>query len=102
MAEGNLEVNLDLWRKYKMGACFCTGACRIPPYRCPAMDPLSYTDYSRRKDDPKPLPVIPPLPISPAGDGAIAICGECGLRLMPVMGYVCPNIRCPCFPRNIC
>ena len=48
------------------------------------------------------VPVIPPLPGFPAGDGAVAICGECGLRLMPVMGYVCPNIRCPCFPRNIC
>lgn len=77
-----------------MTGCYCTN-----------MDTSKYVPirYSRGKGDIiTDLPVIPRLPEFPTGDGAIAICGECGLRLMPVMGYVCPNIRCPCFPRNIC
>lgn len=49
------------------------------------------------------LPIIPPLPDWPpppqAPDGAIAVCGQCGLRLMRVMGYVCAHPRCPVFPR---
>jgi len=50
------------------------------------------------------LPIIPPLPEMPRGpaDGAIAICGQCGLRIMPVMGYVCGNSRCPIFPQVTC
>lgn len=50
------------------------------------------------------LPVIPPrdpLPQRPA-DGAVAICGLCGLRVMPVMGYVCSNPRCGVFPVATC
>lgn len=44
------------------------------------------------------LPIIPPLPDDspPPSDGAVAICGECGMRIYPVMGYVCNNPRCPC------
>jgi hypothetical protein len=50
------------------------------------------------------LPIIEPLAPAgrPAPDGAIAVCGACGLRLMPVMGYVCPRNNCPCFPRATC
>lgn len=46
------------------------------------------------------LPIIPPLPPDEpvAPDGAVAICGECGLRIHAVMHYCCPNLRCPCFP----
>lgn len=54
--------------------------------------------------NPDNLPVIPPIPPRPnsPADGAIAICGECGLRILPVMGYVCGNSRCPAFPRVTC
>lgn len=50
------------------------------------------------------LPIIPPLPKQPepSRDGAIAQCGECGMRIMPVMGYVCQNARCPIMPRVTC
>ncbi len=45
------------------------------------------------------LPIIEPYPApqpSPV-DGAVAVCGQCGLRIMPVMGYVCQQTRCPVF-----
>lgn len=51
------------------------------------------------------LPVIPPLPERPRdlpADGAIAVCGLCGLRLQRVMGYVCHRDRCGVFPRVTC
>ena len=50
------------------------------------------------------LPVIPPLPEPPyqAPDGAVAICGQCGLRIMKVMGYSCSNSRCPVFTQATC
>lgn len=35
--------------------------------------------------------VIPDNPHEPVGE-----CGKCGLKLMRVMGYVCPNFNCPC------
>ena len=47
------------------------------------------------------LPIIPPLrkpPERPA-DGAVAICGVCGIRIYQVMHYVCYRHDCPCFPR---
>lgn len=50
------------------------------------------------------LPIIPklskpwtgpfPLPTQP-----IAKCGECGLKIYLIMGYVCPHQNCPCFPK---
>lgn len=50
------------------------------------------------------LPIIPgrlqPMP-RPA-DGAVAVCGVCGLRIMPVMGYVCGNPECGVFPQVTC
>jgi len=50
------------------------------------------------------LPIIPALPKArkQAADGAIAICGECGLRIKPIMGYVCGKSRCPVFPTTSC
>lgn len=50
------------------------------------------------------LPIIPGRPEHPAGpaDGAVAQCGVCGLRIMPVMGYVCSNPRCGVFPVVTC
>lgn len=54
--------------------------------------------------NPDNLPVIPPLPKPPArpADGAVAICGQCGIRITPVMGYVCPNTSCPVFTKATC
>lgn len=54
--------------------------------------------------NPDNLPVIEPLQESPkpSYDGAVAICGVCGMRIMPVMGYVCPNARCPVFVKSTC
>lgn len=46
------------------------------------------------------LPIIQPIKQWPerksAPDGAIAVCGVCGLRIMSVMGYVCTRGDCPC------
>ena len=49
-------------------------------------------------------PVIPPLPECPKrpADGAIAICGKCGIRILPVMGYSCGRTDCPVFPKVTC
>lgn len=49
--------------------------------------------------NPDNLPVIPPLPETPKrpADGAIAICGKCGIRILPVMGYSCGHMDCPLF-----
>lgn len=44
------------------------------------------------------LPIIHPIknPTVPSPvDGAVAVCGQCGLRIMRVMGYVCPHANCP-------
>lgn len=59
---------------------------------------------TQEKRTPDGLPIIPPLPTlwPRAPDGAIAVCGECGLRIQPVMGYVCGNMRCPVFLRVTC
>lgn len=55
------------------------------------------------RDDER-LPIIPPLPEAPPTpiDGAVAVCGLCGLRIGRVMGYVCHNVRCGVFPRVTC
>lgn len=50
------------------------------------------------------LPIIQPIkPGAPhrAPDGTIAVCGQCGMRIMPVMGYVCPRPNCPCGFRGV-
>ena len=51
------------------------------------------------KRNPEGLPIIPPrkLPARSPADGAVAICGACGLRVLPVMGYVCGRLDCPVF-----
>ena len=50
--------------------------------------------------NPEGLPIIPPRePAKVAADGAIAICGACGMRLFPVMGYSCSRDDCPVFPQ---
>ncbi|NKI68937.1 hypothetical protein GN109_05850 [Collimonas pratensis] len=45
------------------------------------------------------VPLIGPLPPVRKQDHTfnptIAICGECGMHLKGVMGYVCVNGRCP-------
>lgn len=45
------------------------------------------------------VPVIPPLPKIPGKfrgpNPVIAVCGECGLELHEVMGYVCMRSNCP-------
>jgi len=45
--------------------------------------------------NPDNLPVIPPLSETPKrpADGALAICGKCGTRILPVMGY-CRHMDC--------
>ncbi len=50
------------------------------------------------------LPIIPGFPdnIQRPADGAVAVCGVCGLRVMPVMHYVCSNPRCGVFPKVTC
>lgn len=54
--------------------------------------------------NPDNLPVIPPLPVMPTrpADGAVAICGACGMRILAVMGYVCGRTDCPCFLKATC
>jgi hypothetical protein len=50
------------------------------------------------------LPIIMPIPEPkpmPA-DGAIAICGLCGLRIKAVMHYSCSYPRCPIFVKVTC
>ena len=40
------------------------------------------------------IPKREPQPIAP--NGIIAVCGECGLEIYQIMGYVCPRGRnCP-------
>ena len=45
------------------------------------------------------IPIIPKLPPADPGpydpNPVVAICGECGLRIQRVMGYVCQHPRCP-------
>lgn len=51
------------------------------------------------------VPVIPALPPSlPNVDPnpVVAQCGECGLMLRMVMGFVCPSYRCPVQPKVTC
>lgn len=81
------------------------------PYRCikPACDSMGCVMCNcavpeNAADHEIALPIIPPIdpfPHRPA-DGAVAICGLCGLRVMPVMGYVCGNPRCGVFPQVTC
>lgn len=80
-----------------MSGCMCTGACRRTGI-CHVHSGRMYDTYGEG------LPIIPPrdpMPQRPA-DGAVAICGLCGLRVMPVMGYVCSNPRCGVFPQVTC
>lgn len=76
--------------------CWCTPNRRTPFCGAPGCVPPPQTHDN--------LPIIPGLP-EPApqpADGAIAQCGVCGLRIMPVMNYVCTNPRCGVFPRVTC
>lgn len=44
------------------------------------------------------VPVIPPLPEIPTPttpNDVVAICGQCGIGIYRVMGYVCQHSRCP-------
>lgn len=54
-------------------------------------------DFAERKG--RKIPIIPKLPDDIADpvdpNPVVAICGECGLELHKVMGYACPNTRCP-------
>lgn len=59
------------------------------------------TDYVERNG--RRIPVIPKLPETTLPDPGpcdpnpvVSICGECGLEIYQVMGYVCHNTRCPC------
>lgn len=48
------------------------------------------------------VPVIPPLPKDwppLKSNPTVAKCGECGLEIKLVMGYVCINSRCPVWPK---
>lgn len=78
-------------------ACLWTGACRLS-----GICPVHGGRVCEQKYEG--LPVIPPLaPADPApADGAVAICGACGLRLQPVMGYVCSRPGCPVFLNATC
>jgi hypothetical protein len=61
-------------------------------------------DILRRRAEYLGVPVIPAIP-TPKDKGpnpVVAICGECGLELHRVMGYVCSRENCPCFPRITC
>lgn len=51
------------------------------------------------------VPLIPKLPDfqpAPGPNPIIAVCGECGIQIMQVMGYYCTNSKCPCSPRITC
>lgn len=45
------------------------------------------------------VPLIPktiPIKTMPSNPhGAIGVCGQCGIELHRVMGYVCPQSNCP-------
>jgi hypothetical protein len=59
------------------------------------------SDATFKFPNPDNLPVIPariPTP-APVGDGAVAMCGACGMRLYTVMHYVCVRSDCPLTPR---
>lgn len=73
--------------------CWCT-----PGNRTPFCGKPGCAAPKRTQDG---LPIIPGRPEQPAGpaDGAVAQCGVCGLRITPVMGYVCSNPRCGVFPQ---
>ena len=30
-------------------------------------------------------------------NGTVSVCGECGMEMKRVMGFVCPRSNCPCF-----
>jgi len=54
----------------------------------------------------KELPIIQPLTekqknerINLDPNPPVAQCGECGLKILKVMGYSCPNINCPVWPK---
>ena len=48
----------------------------------------------------KDIPVIPPIKnLPPTPNSPVAKCGECGIELYQVMGYVCLRDNCPCFPK---
>ena len=42
-----------------------------------------------------------PIDIKPPYKHSIG-CSRCGINFDGTMGYVCPNLGCPLFPRNVC
>ena len=75
--------------------CWCTPMLRTPNCGKPNCIPPPRTFDN--------LPIIAPLPEQTPwlADGAVAQCGLCGLRIMPMMGYVCGKPRCGVFPKAI-
>ncbi|QJR01749.1 hypothetical protein HH800_05795 [Sphingobium yanoikuyae] len=49
------------------------------------------------------VPLIPAKPKVPAApfnpNRTVSVCGECGLEMKAVMGFVCSRANCPCFPQ---
>lgn len=49
----------------------------------------------KKKADDLGVPLIPPLPEKKGNsldpNPTVAVCGQCGLEIKKVMGYVCPN-----------
>lgn len=52
-------------------------------------------DQYRKRAEQLGIPLIEPLPSAPGPHDPVAICGQCGLELKRVMGYVCSHSRCP-------
>ncbi len=90
----------------------------IEKMACPACGGESFGGWYKSKEEPKPkddlskllkryapddipddVPVIPRLPewhYPPTDPNpVVSVCGECGLCIRRVMGYVCGNPRCP-------
>lgn len=53
-------------------------------------------DY-RKKAEKLGVPVIPPndTPPYPNNNDVKAICGQCGIEILKVMGYCCSHSNCP-------
>lgn len=69
------------------------------------LTPANPVDLSphKQKADELGVPCIPPLPEkTPHYSDTVAVCGQCGLEIKQVMGYVCNNSRCPVFPKATC
>lgn len=85
----------------------CTACGKATDCECTlrdAFDAMNNPNPHKKKAEELGVPLIPPLPnkYQTIRTDTIAVCGQCGLEIKQIMGYVCSQSNCPVFLKVTC